>query len=154
MTGHPHPVCHSLSLERIQEPWRKTATLTCRCWWVIWNKGFWSLRHHLRRQMCTIIFLFIVFQGETHLTFYTRNTCFFLNHIMCCQHWSNVLHKHRSSWGCNVFISEVCVYVNFSTHVFSAVLPRIQVSCLLQVCGVQWDGSSLHHVSKQASPLL
>lgn len=32
--------------------------------------------------------------------------------------------------------------------------PRVQVSCLLQVCVLQWNGSSLHHVSKQASSFL
>lgn len=40
---------------------------------------------------------------------------------------------------------------NSNSHIC---LFRIQVPCLLQVCGVQWDGGSLHHVFKQAPPLL
>lgn len=57
----------------------------------------------------------------------------------------------RGRWWCSRRMG-VCLNPSLICSLLS--LSRIQVSCLLQVCGVQRNGSSFHHVSKQASPLL
>lgn len=75
----------------------------------------------------------------------SESCCLFIYFIFAMAVWMWIILLHVSSW------SDCLVYLDFYGMYLS---PRIQVSCLLQVCGVQWNGSSLHHVSKQASSFL
>lgn len=76
------------------------------------------------------------FKSQTHFstTFYVTflGTCFVM--MSEAVSWVKDATDHDVHY---YYFRRMGIYLNFLTDLFSAVPPRIQVSCLLQVCGVQ-----------------